>query len=171
MGGKKPKWDPSHPIEKSGKGVKDPTSKRNRVRELQIPPQREIWSESDGSHHKKNYGGRDHCMRSTIVDYQTAPLDNNNHPTVLGPVGFAAGKKEEKEDWRRHWRSPQGNKGLAAASSFDLAGAASVPLSASASELESKRHPLAFVTLLPNTNSPRSKFKFSAHPDAIFCRV
>ena len=54
----------------------------------------------------------------------------------------------------RHWRSPQGNKGLAAASSFDLAEAASVPLSASASELESKRHPLAFVTLLPNTNSP-----------------
>ncbi len=88
----------------------------------------------------------------TIVDYQTAPLDNNNNCTVLGPVG-PVGKKE-KEDWRRHWRGPQGNKGLASSSSFDLAAAAGVPLSASASELESKRHPLAFVTLLPNTNSP-----------------
>ncbi len=67
------KGERSHPKEKSGQEATDPTPKRNLVKEWWIPPRREIWSGSDGSHPEEKK--------------RKKPL------TVLCPVGFAAGKK------------------------------------------------------------------------------
>ncbi len=65
--------DGSHPKEKSDFWVTDPTLKRNLVKELRIPPQREIWSKSPGSHPEENLGWDNRKARDPEVGHQTAP--------------------------------------------------------------------------------------------------
>ncbi len=57
----------------------DPTPKRNLIFESQIPPQREIWSQSPGSHPEENLGWENRKARDPEVGHQTAPPHNNNN--------------------------------------------------------------------------------------------
>ncbi len=72
----------------------DPTPKRNLIFESQIPPRREIWSISPGSHPEENLGWKNRKARDLEVVHQTAPPPPTTTTTltVLRPDGFAAGK-------------------------------------------------------------------------------
>ncbi len=75
----------------------DPTPKRNLIFESQIPPRREIWSKSPGSHPEENLGWENSKARDPEVGQQTASPPTTTTTTtltVLRPAGFAAGKKE-----------------------------------------------------------------------------
>ena len=44
----------------------DPTPKRNLIRKRQIPPRREIWSKSLGSHPERNLGWENRMKKSEV---------------------------------------------------------------------------------------------------------
>ncbi len=51
----------------------DPTPNRNLIFESQIPPRREIWYKSPGSHPEENLGWEKRKARDPEVGHQTAP--------------------------------------------------------------------------------------------------
>ena len=73
----------------------DSTPKRNLIFESQIPPRREVWSKSPGSHPEGNLGCENRKARDPEVGHQTVPpppTTTTTTLTVLRPDGFAAVK-------------------------------------------------------------------------------
>ncbi len=87
----------SHPKEKSGQRALDPTPKRNLVKEPWIPPRREIWSKSPGSHPKENLGRESE---------RTRWLTNPDWTWRIPPRRkFRVGKQDGGKKWR--WPRPK----------------------------------------------------------------
>ncbi len=96
----------SHPKEKSGQRAPDPTPKRNLVKEPRIPPRREIWSKSPRIPPQRKFRVGELEIQKLVIKLLPPPTTTTTTLTVLGPDGFAAGKKDlrlpkKSSEWKR----------------------------------------------------------------------